>query len=173
MSCVLVLSIISYWKPIRRKEYYRILDGGLSLNKINNNAPIIPGTGLGELHLNSHISQHKNLIQSFSWLDSKTLEDRSIDMLSTFHVAYECKKTLKIVFNILTGKLQRIIALENYKGTYLDLIYIGKVIDDIKELDIIYDEDEELYFIKNIDGISFEADANNQYVACITVYSLE
>lgn len=79
--------------------------------KINENAPIIPGVGLGELQLNSHISQYKDLIMSFSWLDSKTLEDKSIDMLSAFFVSYECKDILRLIFDIMTGKLQRIIAL--------------------------------------------------------------
>lgn len=66
------------------------------MNSINKNAPIIPGIGLGNLKLNSHISQYIDLIKSFTWLDSKTLEDKSIDMLSTFYVSYECKDTLKV-----------------------------------------------------------------------------
>jgi len=150
------------------------LDGGLkNMNSINKNAPIIPGIGLGNLKLNSHISQYIDLIKSFTWLDSKTLEDKSIDMLSTFYVSYECKDTLKIVFDILTGKLQRIIALKDYEGLFNGELYIGKIIDTIKKIDIVYDEDEELYFIKGVEGISFEADANNQYIECITVYSLK
>lgn len=141
--------------------------------KINENAPIIPGVGLGELQLNSHISQYKDLIMSFSWLDSKTLEDKSIDMLSAFFVSYECKDILRLIFDIMTGKLQRIIALQNYKGTFLNELFTGRAIGDIKKLNIIYDEDEELYYINGVDGITFEADVTNQYIECITVYSLE
>lgn len=142
-------------------------------NGINESAPIIPGIGLGGLRLNSHITQYIDLINSFIWLDSKTLEDKSIDIISTFYVSYECKDTLKIIFDVLTGKLQRIIALQNYKGLFNDELYVGRLLDTIEKIDIIYDEDDELYFIKDVDGISFESDATNQYIECITVYSLE
>lgn len=143
------------------------------MNKININAPIMPGEGLGGLQLNTHILQLKELIKSFSWLDHKTLVDKSIDTLSTFYVSYECRNTLKIVFDILTGNLQRIIALQNYKGSFLNELYIGKEINSIQKLDIIYDEDEELYYVDGFDGITFEADVTNHYITCITVYSLE
>ena len=63
--------------------------------------------------------------------------------------------------------------MKDYEGLFNGELYIGKIIDTIKKIDIVYDEDEELYFIKRVEGISFEADANNQYIECITVYSLK
>lgn len=135
-------------------------------------APIIPGEGLGDLKLRTHIRDYYELVQTFSWIDEKTLKDCSVYLFSPFHVGYEMKDTLIMVFHIPNGKLLKICALKNYKGMLLGKIKIGMPIKKALKIEpnLFYDEGEELYFIKGIKGVSIETDAYNKYIEAITVH---
>lgn len=74
-------------------------------------APIEPGVGLGGVRLGTHLIEYYELVTSFSWLDNKTLIDASVSLYSPFHIGYEKKDTLIMIFDVLNGKLQRICAL--------------------------------------------------------------
>lgn len=142
---------------------------------ININAPILLGKGLGELKLLTHIKEYKELVSSFSWLDQKTLEDCSVSLYSPFHIGYEMKNTLIMIFDVITGRLQRICAIKNYEGTLFEKLKLGMSLEEAKKLQpkLVFDDFEELYYIDGIEGVTIEADEYNKYIKVITVYTLQ
>lgn len=135
-------------------------------------APIVPSKELGGLKLHTHIKDYYELVKSFSWLDKHTLRDCSASLFSPFHVGYEMKDTLIMVFHILNGKLLKICALKNYKGPLLGKIKIGMPIEKALKIqpNLFYDEDGELYSIKGTPGVTLETDAYNKYIEVITIH---
>lgn len=135
-------------------------------------APIVPSKELGGLKLRTHIKDYYELVKSFSWLDKKTLKDCSASLFSPFHVGYEMKDTLILVFHILNGKLLKICALKSYKGTLLGKIKVGMPIEKALKIEpnLFYDEDDEFYRIKDTKGVTLETDAYNKYIEVITIH---
>jgi len=135
-------------------------------------APIIPQVGIGGLELSTHIKKYKELVSSFSRLDTVTLEDRSVSLFSPFHIAYELQNTLIMVFDVLTGNLQRICACKDYKGVLLKKLRVGMLMEEAIRLEprLKYDELEEYFYIEGVAGVTIEADENNKYIKVITVY---
>lgn len=127
---------------------------------------------MGGILLNTHISEYKELITSFFWLDNKTLENQSVSLFSPFHIGYEKKETLIMIYDVITGKLQRICALKKYTGLLGNGIRVGMPILEAKlmEPNLYYNEQEELYFIRGIEGVSLETDVYNKIIEIITVY---
>ena len=136
-------------------------------------APIIPQVGLGGLKLSTHIKEYKELVSSFSWLDIVTLENKSISLFSPFHIGYELQDTLIMTFDVLTGKLQRICAIQCYKGFLLNKLKIGMPMEQAMKLEprLKYDELEEYFYIQDLHGVVIEADVYNNYIEVITVYT--
>lgn len=136
-------------------------------------APIIPQIGLGGLVLSTHIKKYKELVESFSWLDTKTLEDKSVSLFSSFHIGYELQDVLIMIFDVLTGELQRICAKKGYQGLLLNRIKTGMLIEEAIKLEprLKYDEDEEHFYIEGLQGVTVETDAYNNYIEIITLYT--
>ncbi|MFW5433963.1 hypothetical protein [Paenibacillus apiarius] len=142
---------------------------------IDTTAPILPGESLGGVKLLTHIKEYKELVSSFSWLDQKTLKDCSVSLFSPFHIGYEMKNTLIMIFDVITGELQRICALKNYEGTLFGKLKIGMLLEQAERLEprLTYNDFEELFYIKGVEGVTIEVDAYNKYIEVITVHTLQ
>ncbi|MDQ2087477.1 hypothetical protein RBH29_13680 [Herbivorax sp. ANBcel31] len=92
-------------------------------------APIVPRVGIGNLKILTHIKDYKELVSSFSWIDPKSLKDCSVSLFSPFHIGYEMKDALIMIFDVITGKLQRICAIKKYEGTLLGKIKVGMLLE--------------------------------------------
>lgn len=138
---------------------------------VDRNAPIVPGIGLGGINLRITLKDYYDLVKSFSWIDKETYRNASVSLYSDFHIGYELKDTLVLVFHAINGKLMKIIAKSKYNGEYKGItvgMSILKARQTVQEFE--YDEDEEYYYIKGVNGIVFEADAYNEYIQAISVY---
>ena len=146
----------------------------LKKENIDTTAPILPGEGLGGLKLLTHIKDYKELVTSFSWLDQKTLKDCSVSLFSPLHIGYEMKDTLIMIFDVITGNLQRICDIKNYEGTLLGKLKVGMSLEQAKKLEpkLTFDDFEELYYIDGVQGVTIETDAYNKYIEVITVHTL-
>ncbi len=135
---------------------------------LNLNAPIHPNKSLGGFTLRTHISAYIDDIKSFSDIDRKSLQDLSINMIGQFLVRYTLKNKIILSFDIVTGQLNLISALEDYKGKLFENIGIGSTISEAIKVEprLYYDETDEGYFIKGIDGIGiFLEDAYADHIA--------
>jgi len=141
-------------------------------NELNLQAPILPHIGLGGIKLSAHIQNYKELISSFSWLDFSTLEDQSISLFSPFHIGYELQDTLVMIFDVLTGKLERICVKKEYKGTLFDKIQVGMPIEEAIKMEsrLKYDELEEYFYIDGVAGVVIESDASDSYIEVISIH---
>lgn len=138
------------------------------------NAPIIPSKSIGNISLYANITEYYDLIKQNCVWNLITDKYDNIKLHSPFHIAYNIANTMTLVFHIPNGKLMKIIANKNYKGLYNN-IHVGMKIDKAIKLDnsLVYDEEEEWYYIKDVRGIIFEPDINNKYIKSISVYVKE
>ncbi|MGF7088409.1 hypothetical protein JOD24_002256 [Kroppenstedtia sanguinis] len=138
----------------------------------NFNAPIQPGVSCGGLHIGESLLEYIDLFSSFS-LKMYDGQQKYAELHSPLHVEYVYKDKISYVFHIPDHKLMKICAFENYKGKLFDKIYLGMDLDEAvkKEPKLYYDEDEELYFIKGVKGVSIEPDGYYKQIYSIIVYS--
>ncbi|MFD1427623.1 hypothetical protein JOD24_001450 [Kroppenstedtia sanguinis] len=128
------------------------------------NAPIIPWEGMGNIKLYSHISELYDLIEQ-SKVEPVLLEK--------FLIRYEIESSVDLCFNVVNGRLFKMTALENYKGTLFGNIKIGMPIEDVllREPSFVYDDFEEVYCSPK--GIYIETDPVEHTVLWISVYIKE
>ncbi|EFM12392.1 conserved hypothetical protein [Paenibacillus curdlanolyticus YK9] len=131
---------------------------------INWNAPILPGIGLGNLRLYSHISGF------YPYLCKHEVKAKLLDK---FLIRYEMKDFVDLWFNIINGKLVKITALRNYSGKLFDTIQIGMPISEVLAIEpsFEYDEFEEIYCSSK--GIYIEVDPDTKAVLWISVFVKE
>lgn len=125
------------------------------MKHLNLNAPIYPSKSLGGFTLKTHISEYIEDIKSFSDIDRKSLQDLSVNMIGKFLVRYTIKNEIILSFDIITGQLGLISALDSYKGKLFESIGIGSTISEALKVEprLYYDEIDEGYYIKGVDGI--------------------
>ncbi|QKG83149.1 hypothetical protein GXN76_00845 [Kroppenstedtia pulmonis] len=134
------------------------------------NAPILPGVSCGGLCIGKSLSDYMSLVSSF---EIKMFDDqKKYAELQSLHVVYTFKDTISFEIHIPDHKLTKICTFKNYKGKLFDKIYLGMDLDEAmkKEPNLFYDEDEELFFIKGVKGVSIEADGYYKRVYSIIVY---
>lgn len=125
------------------------------MKHINLNAPIYPSESLGGFTLKTHISAYIEDIKSFSNIDKESWKDLSIDTIGPFVIRYTLQHKIILRFDIVTGQLELISALEDYKGKLFGSIGIGSTISEALKVEprLYYDEIDEGYFITGVDGI--------------------
>ena len=118
-----------------------MMDKKISIDK---NAPIVPGISLGGINLRVTLKDCYDLVKSFSWIDKETYRNASVSLYSDFHIGYELRDTIVLVFHAINGKLMKIIAKSNYYGEYKG-ITVGMTIANAKQAvqGFEYNEDEE------------------------------
>lgn len=130
---------------------------------IDNNAPIIPWIGMGQVELYSSIEKLQHLINI----------DQPTSILGKYLVRYEINEIVDLWFNLNNGKLFKITALKNYTGMLFNKIHIGMKIDDVLKIEpsFKYDDFEEVYVSNK--GIYIETDPIDNTVLWISVFIKE
>lgn len=146
------------------------MDRGLINENIDLKADIIPAKKLANIELRTHIRNYKKLLTSVC-MSGKMGEALKYKCYGFFHIGYEIQDSIILVFHVMNGKLMKIIAKNNYLGSY-NGIKIGTKIKDIEnEIDnFYYDEGYEYYYIEGLNGIIFEPDAFCDYIEKIVIY---
>ncbi|SDZ27013.1 hypothetical protein [Thermoactinomyces sp. DSM 45892] len=145
------------------------------------NAPVIPGESIGGFLLGEHIQTYKGIIRKFGIISSEITNQsftKYWELFVPFQVEYEIQNTLKLIFDISDGSLCKVFALPNYKGTLLGGIHLGMKISEAMQFDprIKFDDDEELYYIPELKGLSIDTTLDkdkNEIIDCIAVYTEE
>lgn len=122
-------------------------------------APIIPYEGLGGIKLYSTMKDLRNII---------TGKNVVPEVIFNEWIRFNVDDFVSLEFDLFNGKLFRIGALENYKGTLFDKIYIGLPEEDLLKIEptFVYDDFEEVYISPKCTVVeTFE-----QKVDCISVY---
>ncbi|CAH2715100.1 hypothetical protein BACCIP111895_02284 [Neobacillus rhizosphaerae] len=131
---------------------------------IDSQAPIVPWEGMGNIKLYSHINEFYSMIEEHG---------KQPKLLGKYLIRYEIGNSIDLWFNLFNGKLFKITALSNYKGTLFNDIRVGMHIDDVLRLEpsFMYDEFEEVYCSSK--GVYLETDPVEQTVLWISVYIKE
>jgi hypothetical protein len=127
-------------------------------------APIVPWEGMGGIKLYSHINEFYSMIDQYG---------KQPTLLGKYLIRYEIDNSIDLWFNLLNGKLFKITATINYKGTLFNKIRVGMHIDDVIKLEpsFVYDDFEEVYCSSK--GVYLETDPVEQTVLWISVYIKE
>lgn len=143
----------------------------MSKETFNFNASIIPGVSCGGLAIGTSLLDYMSLFSSFS-IKIYDDQEKYAELHCSLGVAYTFKNCISYIFHIPDHKLTKICAFEDYRGKLFDKLYIGMKLDEaIKaEPNLYYDEDEELYFIKGVKGVSIEPDGYYKRIYSIIVY---
>ncbi len=131
---------------------------------IDLSAPIIPFESMGGIKLYQTIKDLKPI-----------LEQRNVKeaFVYKFVVSYEIENQISLWFNLLNGKLYKIIALKDYTGVLLDKIRIGMHINEVLEIEpsFVYEDFEEVYVSDK--GIYIETDPETNNVLWVSVFVKE
>ncbi len=129
------------------------------------NAPIVPGESIGEIKLDTHISE------LFEWLnysyssrnDPEKLDKLSFECYGHFTgppvISYSClEKAIFFQINVFTGRIFNISCHEGYRGKFLGRIGIGSTIGEAFKVDnsLKYYSPHNAIYSMNNPGISFE-----------------
>ena len=147
---------------------------------IDENAPIVPGEGLGGLRLRVPVRDYEELILS-SYV--KELPNRSWYGLSyPFEARYRLGP-VEVGVDVRSGSVHRLTAFDGYKGWLFGAVRVGMVTRDAMQLDgrIYYDEAEELLLVRGVPGVSLDVptvdppvvDVPNLPIWAISVYAEE
>ena len=131
---------------------------------LNPHAPILPYIGVAGLKLYDNIDNFKTILMQ------KNVKTFSFDKSL---VRYEIDNLLFLFFNLVNGKLYKITALGDYKGSLFNKIFIGTNVVDLLKIEpsFEYDEFEEVYHSKR--GVFIETDAETNDVMWISVFVKE
>lgn len=131
---------------------------------IDINAPIIPYESMGGIKLYSTIKDLREVI---------TGENVEVKVFHNVWIVYSIDNLLELFFDLLTGKLFKIVTLDDYCGKLFDKITVGMKKDEFLELEpsFIYDDFEEVY--ESNKGIYIETDAINDTARWISIYVKE
>lgn len=131
---------------------------------IDTMAPIIPFVGMAGIQLYDNMKNLKPILMQ---------EGVKEFLFDKFLIRYEIENQIYLFFNLLNGKLFKITAFNEYKGSLFDKITIG--INDAELLKIEpsfeYDDFEEVYVSKK--GVFIETDAETHNVAWISIFIKE
>lgn len=119
---------------------------------------------MGDIKLYSHINKFYSIIEQYG---------KQPIPLGKYLVRYEIDNTLDLWFNLLNGKLFKLTATINYKGTLFNKIKTGMHIDDVIKIEpsFVYDDFEEVYYSPK--GVYLETDPVDGTVLWISVYIKE
>lgn len=106
-------------------------------------ARIIPYKGMGDISLYTHISELYELIDN-----RKPIARVETD----FYIEYEFDNAISLFFNIVNGKLYKITALGNYKGSLDEEVFINMDINslDLNKIGISYNSKEDFYYKEGV-----------------------
>lgn len=132
---------------------------------LNTHAPIVPWESMGEIQLYTHLKDLSN------WLEQ---ERAGSLLIGRSWVRYEIKNVLYLFFDLLNGKLFKLVALSGYKGKLFDKMYIGQPIEDALRLEsgFEYDDFEEVY-VNWSKGVFVETDPLTNTINSISVFVRE
>ncbi|WP_088839311.1 hypothetical protein [Listeria sp. ILCC792] len=131
---------------------------------IDVNAPIIPYESMGGVKLYSTIKDVKEIITG------KNVETK------VFHntwIVYSIDDSLELFFDLLTGKLFKIVTLGGYKGTLFGKIKVGMKSEEFLKIEssFVYDDFEEIYETKK--GVYIETEVVNDTAKWISIFVKE
>lgn len=119
--------------------------------RIDLDAPIIPGIGLGGIRLYSKVDEIKDI------LNAPEIKKE----VSYNGTMYELENAIRIFVNNHNNKVYKLTAIDNYRGTLFEQIKIGMNVNDILKIEPSFEyEDFEEVFISP-KGIYMERDLND------------
>lgn len=139
-------------------------------------APIEPGMGMAGVRLRSHISEFYDVINRLSVRGNGSPSAMGEAYLVwAYHIAYNISIGITMVFNVMNGRLYRISADERYEGSLFGGIRPGMLWADALRLEprMRFDDDEELWRIEGVQGVSIDTDGWDTRIEAISVFIAE
>lgn len=145
--------------------------------QLNATAPIVPGVGMAGVKLRMHISECFDLIRG--------LRIRGEDLPGSFKgeaflqapylVAFNLDIGITMVFNVINGRLYKIVADKRYKGLLLGALHTGMPFQDALSAEprLCFNEMEEVWTIPGVKGVAVDTDAFDRHIEAISVYVAE
>lgn len=132
--------------------------------RINENAPIVPYEGLGEIRLYSTIDELKDILLS---------DDVNVKIINNKWIRYDVQNSIELFFHLKNSKLFRITTLDGYKGKLFGKIAVGTSKEEMLRIEptFLYNDFEEVW--ESEKGIFVEMDAVENTVKWISVYISE
>ncbi len=141
---------------------------------IDVDAPILPGEGLGGLHLRIPIAQLQRVLE-----EQLVAAGGRLDWLSMANLA-EAKYRLgpiEIAVDVRNGKVFKLTALSGYRGLLFGQLAVGMPVAHALELDprLSYDEAEEVLLVRGCNGVTLDVpaiDPNPQAVPAMRIQAI-
>ncbi|WP_088810942.1 MULTISPECIES: hypothetical protein [Listeria] len=131
---------------------------------IDINAPIVPYESIGGIKLYSTIKELKEIV---------TGKNVEVQVFNKVRIIYTIGDSLKLFFDLLTGKLFKIVTLAGYKGALFGEIKVGMKSEEFLKIEpsFVYDDFEEVYETEK--GVYIETEARNDTVRWISIFVKE
>jgi hypothetical protein len=125
---------------------------------IDLDAPIVPGDGLGGLHVRVPLAQVQSL-----FVEHLLATNGRLDWLSMTHLAEATYRLgpVQIAVDVRNGKIFKLTALSGYRGQLFEKLAVDMSVARAMELEprLYYDESEEMLLIKGCHGVSLDVPA--------------
>jgi hypothetical protein len=127
-------------------------------SRLQTDAPIEPGFGLGGIRLGRPIQELRPLLEESFLIRGD--EELWYWMSSPWEVRYTLGP-VEIGVDVRSGRIFKLTAREGYRGTLFDRIRVGMIVADVMALDqrVAYDEVEALLTVRGCTGITLDVAA--------------
>ena len=130
---------------------------------MNINAEIIPYMSLGAIQLYSSIRDIQNLLDK---------HDLKFEMYARHLIKYEIDNAIEIHINVINGKIYKLCAKNNYKGSFVIGSNLTKLSCTLENL--IYDDFEEIFILdETILKKNEQTDKFEDIVTSLSIYVKE
>lgn len=145
---------------------------------LRSSAPIEPGVGMAGIQLRMHIRECFDLIRSLNIRGEKRVfatKEGEAYLVNSRYVAYSFTIGVTLHFNILNGRLYKLIADQRYQGSLFGVLRAGMLLEDATRLEprLWFDDTEDVWMIAGVKGVFIETDGWNKQIQTISVYITE